>query len=83
MCIACRQGKPKRELIRIVRNKEGEVSVDTTGKAHGRGAYLCPEVACLERAYKIKALNRALECEFTEEMLQEAKRVILRREIEK
>lgn len=83
MCVACRQGRPKRELIRIVKNKEGVVSVDTTGKAQGRGAYLCPDVACLERAYKIKALNRALECEFTEEMFQEAKRVILRREIDK
>ena len=83
MCVACRQGRPKRELIRGVTNKEGVVSVDITGKAQGRGAYLCPDIACLEKAYKIKALNRALECDFTEEMLQEAKRVILRREIEK
>ncbi len=83
MCVACREAKPKRELIRIVKNKEGVVSVDTTGKAQGRGAYLCPNVSCLEKAYKIKALNRALECEFTQDMLQEVKRVILRREIEK
>ena len=66
-----------------MKNKECVVAVDTTGKAQGRGAYLCPDIACLEKAYKIKALNRALECDFTEEMLQEAKRVILRREIEK
>ena len=83
MCVACRESKPKRELIRVVRNKEGEISVDTTGKAQSRGAYLCPNVECLEKAFKIKALNRALDCVFTEEMLQEAKRVILRREIER
>lgn len=81
MCVACRQGKPKRELIRVVKNKEGGVSVDTTGKAQGRGAYICPDIACLEKAYKIKALNRALDIEFTEEMFNEAKKVILRREI--
>lgn len=52
MCIACREGKPKRELIRVVKNKEGEVSVDTTGKAQGRGAYLCASEQCLEKASK-------------------------------
>lgn len=81
MCVACRQGKPKKELIRIVRNKEGSVGVDLTGKAQGRGAYLCPSVDCLEKAIKSRALQRALECELTEEMAAEIKRVILRREI--
>ena len=81
MCVACRQGKPKKELIRIVRNKEGGVGVDLTGKAQGRGAYLCPSVDCLEKAIKSRALQRALECELTEEMASEIKRVILRREI--
>lgn len=81
MCVACREGKPKKELIRIVRNKEGAVLVDPTGKAQGRGAYLCPDVACLERAIKSRALQRALECELSEEMAAEIKRVILRREI--
>lgn len=81
MCVACRQGKLKKELIRIVRNKEGSVGVDLTGKAQGRGAYLCPSVQCLEKAIKSRALQRALECELTEEMASEIKRVILRREI--
>ena len=81
MCVACRQGRPKKELIRIVRNKEGTVGVDLTGKAQGRGAYLCPDVQCLERAVKSRALQRALECDLTEEMIAEIKRVILRREI--
>ena len=74
MCVACRQGKPKKELIRIVRNKEGGVGVDLTGKAQGRGAYLCPSIECLENAIKIRALQRALECELTEEMAAEIKR---------
>ncbi|MBP3941215.1 MAG: YlxR family protein [Christensenellaceae bacterium] len=81
MCIACRESKPKKELIRIVKNKEGELNVDTTGKMPGRGAYLCPSVACLERAFKTKALQRALEVNMTEEMLSEIKRIILRREL--
>ena len=81
MCVACRQGRPKKELIRSVRNKEGTVGVDLTGKAQGRGAYLCPDVQCLERAVKSRALQRALECDLTEEMIAEIKRVILRREI--
>lgn len=81
ICIACRESKPKKELIRIVKNKEGELNVDTTGKMPGRGAYLCPSVACLERAFKTKALQRALEVNMTEEMLSEIKRIILRREL--
>lgn len=64
-----------------MRNKEGGVGVDLTGKAQGRGAYLCPSVDCLEKAVKSRALQRALECELTEEMAAEIKRVILRREI--
>ncbi len=74
-------GAAQKELIRIVRNKEGTVGVDLTGKAQGRGAYLCPDVQCLERAVKSRALQRALECDLTEEMIAEIKRVILRREI--
>ncbi|MFR4699417.1 MAG: RNase P modulator RnpM, partial [Christensenellaceae bacterium] len=51
MCIACREGKPKRELIRVVKNKEGEISIDTKGKAPGRGAYICPDMQCFDKAY--------------------------------
>ena len=83
MCIACRTGRPKRELIRVVKDKEGHVNIDTTGKAPGRGAYLFPTIECLERANKTRALSRALDCPMTEEMFLELKRVILRREIGK
>lgn len=61
MCVGCREMKPKRELIRIVRSAEGEVKVDLTSKAPGRGAYLCANAACLEKAVKTRALERALE----------------------
>ena len=58
-CMGCRERKPKRELIRVVRSPEGAVSLDFQGKAPGRGAYLCPDPACLARARKSKALERA------------------------
>ena len=83
LCVACRQPMPKKELLRIVRDKEGVVSVDVTGKSSGRGAYICPKVECLDKAFKTKALSRALDCAIAEETYNEMRRVILRREIEK
>lgn len=61
MCVGCREMRPKKELVRIVRNNEGVVSVDLKGKAPGRGAYICPSAECLQRARKTKALERAFE----------------------
>ena len=58
-CIGCREMKPKRELIRVVRSPQGEISLDFHGKKPGRGAYLCPNQDCLKRARKSKALERA------------------------
>lgn len=58
-CLGCREMKPKRELIRVVRSAEGEVSLDFQGKKPGRGAYLCPNPDCLKRARKAKSLERA------------------------
>ncbi|MCI8539733.1 MAG: YlxR family protein [Oscillospiraceae bacterium] len=58
-CLGCREMRAKRELIRVVRSPEGEVSLDFKGKKAGRGAYLCPNPACLARARKSKALERA------------------------
>lgn len=83
MCVACHEARPKKELVRIVKGPDGTLTVDTTGKAQGRGAYLCADVACLEKAYKTKALDRALEAQMTEETFAQCKRVILRREIGK
>ena len=61
MCVGCREMHEKRELIRIVKSAEGMVSIDMRGKAPGRGAYICKKSACLERAMKSRALERALE----------------------
>ncbi len=61
MCVACRQMKPKKELARVVRTPDGSVVADSRGKVSGRGAYLCMDTACLERAIKTRALERALE----------------------
>lgn len=58
-CVGCREMKEKRELIRVVRSPEGEVSLDFRGKKPGRGAYLCPDPGCLKRARKSRALERA------------------------
>ena len=60
-CTGCRQEKNKKDLIRVVRDKEGNVCVDATGKQNGRGAYICPEMKCLEMAIKNKGLERTLK----------------------
>lgn len=69
MCLGCREMKPKRELIRIVRNKDGAISLDTIGKAPGRGAYICPNEACLNACVKTKALARAFEAPVSEDII--------------
>ena len=58
-CLGCREMKPKKELIRVVRSPEGDISLDFKGKANGRGAYLCPDPLCLKKAVKAKALEHA------------------------
>ena len=60
-CVGCREMKPKKELIRVVKSPEGEVSLDFKGKKPGRGAYVCPRAACLAKARKAKRIERALE----------------------
>ena len=68
MCIACRTGRPKRELIRIVRGPGGKFSVDASGKSQGRGAYLCADAACLEKAKKI--FPKVMRCAMDEALYQ-------------
>ena len=60
-CLGCREHKPKKELIRVVRSPEGDVSLDFKGKLPGRGAYVCPQAACLAKARKSRALERAFD----------------------
>lgn len=66
-CIACRQTDSKRTLVRIVRGPQGGVRIDPTGKLSGRGAYLCPNRRCWQKALKSSALNRALKTTLTDE----------------
>ncbi|MGE5454530.1 MAG: RNase P modulator RnpM [Methylocystaceae bacterium] len=61
MCVGCRQMKNKRDLIRVVRNQDGEISLDRIGKKPGRGAYLCPNIGCFKDAVKGKRLQKALD----------------------
>ena len=70
MCVGCREMKPKRELIRVVRAPDGTVSMDPAGKKPGRGAYVCRCEACLKRAIKQRQLERQLEVQLTEEVAQ-------------
>lgn len=68
MCVGCREMKEKRELLRIVRTPERSGEIDPTGKKSGRGAYLCNDPACLKRARKSRALERALNVSLGEEV---------------
>ncbi|MBR5615707.1 MAG: YlxR family protein [Clostridia bacterium] len=67
-CMGCNEHKPKADLLRVVRSPEGEVSLDTTGRKSGRGAYICRDVKCLRRARKSRRLDHNLECTIPEEV---------------
>lgn len=68
MCNGCSEMKPKKELIRVVRSPEGEVSLDLTGKKSGRGAYVCRNLDCLKKARKTKRIERQFQCQIPEEV---------------
>ncbi|MBO5891461.1 MAG: YlxR family protein [Oscillospiraceae bacterium] len=67
-CMGCRERKNKRDMIRVVRTTEGTVSLDFSGKLNGRGAYVCPDAACLQKARKTRSLERCLEVEIPEDV---------------
>ena len=68
MCIICREHSDKKELLRIVKNKDGEIFVDQTGQANGRGAYICKNPECFQKLRKTRGLNRAFRCEIKDEV---------------
>ena len=70
MCSGCGQHFPKKDLVRVVRSPQGELSVDLTGKKSGRGAYLCQNVECLRNARKARRLERSLACQIPDEVYQ-------------
>jgi predicted RNA-binding protein YlxR (DUF448 family) len=65
--------KPKMELLRIVKPQEGDASIDRTGKAQGRGAYVCQNIECLKKAQKTRALERALEAKIEDDVFEQLK----------
>ena len=68
MCLGCGEMKPKRELIRVVKSKEGDISLDLTGKKSGRGAYMCKSVECFEKARKARKFERSFSCMISEDI---------------
>ena len=69
-CLGCREMKPKKELIRVVRSPEGEISLDFKGKASGRGAYVCPDPRCLKKAIEARSLERAFSAQIPPEIYE-------------
>ena len=76
-CLGCGETKPKQELIRIVRQNDGSIFVDKTGKANGRGAYICNNIECLEKAIKSKRLDKNFKIEINNEIYESLRGVII------
>ena len=76
-CMGCNEKKDKKELIRIVKNKENEISIDKTGKKEGRGAYICDNINCLEKLIKSKRLEKVFDMKISEEIYENLRGVIL------
>lgn len=69
-CVGCGEMKSKKELLRIIKTAEEEILLDTTGKKNGRGAYICPDGACLARAIKTRGLERSLKTAIPKEVIE-------------
>ncbi len=76
-CVGCREEKPKNMLIRVIRTPEGEILPDPTGKANGRGAYICRSAECLRMAVKNKGLERSLKAQIPPEVLERIEKELL------
>ena len=76
-CMGCNEKKNKTDLIRIVKNSNGEINIDKVGKMQGRGAYICDDVACLEKAIKSKRIERVFEAKIENEIYENLRGVIL------
>ena len=76
-CMGCNEKKDKKELIRIVKNKENQINIDKTGKMEGRGAYLCENIKCLEKVIKSKRLEKMLDMKISDEIYKNLRGVIL------
>lgn len=72
-CAGCAQMKPKKELVRVVKEQDGTVSMDLSGKKNGRGAYVCKSAECLAKAIKTKAIERSLQVQISKEIYEQLK----------
>ena len=79
-CMGCNVKKDKKDLIRIVKNKQNEISIDKTGKQEGRGAYICNDIQCLDKVIKSKRLEKILDIKISEEIYENLRGVILGQE---
>ncbi|HIT10496.1 MAG TPA: YlxR family protein [Candidatus Onthousia faecigallinarum] len=75
-CVVSGEQFPKRDLLRIVKTKEGEIKVDETGKMNGRGAYIKKDLGILEQAKKKNSLGRKLECEIPDSIYEEIEKIL-------
>ena len=75
-CMGCNEKKDKKDLIRIVKNKNNEISIDRTGKLDGRGAYICDDIKCLEKVIKSKRLEKVFEYKISDEIYENLRGVI-------
>ena len=80
MCAGCGEHKPKKELVRVVKSPEGEISLDTTGRKPGRGAYVCRSADCLRLARKARRLERAFSCQIPDEVYERMEEELSRNE---
>lgn len=76
-CMGCNLKKDKKDFVRIVKNKEGKVCIDKTGKMDGRGAYLCNDVKCLEKAIKTKRIERVFEIKIDNDIYEKLRGVMI------
>ena len=75
-CLGCFESKPKKELYRIVKTKEGEILLDKTGKLNGRGAYICKSKECLQKAIKMKKIEKEFDTKISDEIYAELENMI-------
>ena len=79
-CTGCGEMKPKKELVRVVKSPEGEISLDLTGKKNGRGAYVCKDAACLKKAQKAKRIERAFDCAIPDKIFEKMEQELIKSE---
>ncbi len=75
-CAGCREMKDKKELIRVIRTAEGEILLDKTGRANGRGVYLCHSISCFDKAVKSREMSRSLKVQIPEEVYEQLREEI-------